>query len=215
MNDACQSSDAVKESAPLRFDPNFPHYVPAIEMQKVIGNAWIAQFRGAGIISRLIQYTTGGVHSHSAMLRRNNGHVDVLELREFHGGRARPLVDTVRDFPGQIDVFSPDLKRWPEFQAKNATEVMRYFTGRKYSYWGVCRLFMQRVPVIRRLWPLDMSDHDIADADNVGAPFCSHAVCAATRIGGGVDPVPRLRDDLVTPSTLTWSLFYKYEGTLC
>lgn len=197
----------------MYYDPNHPHYVTLADVQARIGDGWLAQYRGRGIVSTLIQYGTGGLHSHSAMLRRNNGHVDALELREWYGGRAVTLESQVAEYPHRIDLFRPDVVRFPEFEAGGAVEVMRYLTGRKYGYWQIARLTALRVPGLRLLWPLRMSD-DLPAEKFSGAPFCSHAVCLATRIGGGVDPCPRKPDDLVTPNDLTWSLFYEYVGTL-
>jgi hypothetical protein len=184
------------------------------EAEPVIGNGWIALYRGSGVISKIIQAYTGGPYSHAAMIRKNNGHCDVLELREFYGGRAVTLQSQVESFPGSIDVYSPNMICWPEYQHRNAVEVMRYLTGRKYGYLAVARLALMRLPLMRMIWPLYLDDPDITDHAKVGAPNCSHAVCAACRLGGGVDPVPRKPDHLVTPNDLSWSLLFKFEGVL-
>lgn len=194
--------------------PHVPLILSLDRAEPRIGNGWLAQFRGASWLSKVIQYGTGGPYSHSAMLQRTNGHVDLLEVREFYGGRRVPLESQVARYPGKIDVFSIDLERFPEFDGPSATKVMRCFTGRDYGYHGVSRLALQKVPLLWRCWPLDVTDDDLLDAEAVGAPFCSHAVCAAMRIGGGVDPIPNKPDHLVTPNDLSWSLLYRYEFTL-
>lgn len=195
------------------FNPQKPHYVKLADALPRIGNAWLAQYRGVGLISRLIQYGTGGVHSHTAMLRRTQDGfcVEVLELREFHGGRMKTLESQVEQYPKQIDVFSPDIARFPEFNPSLAVSYMRRLTDKRYGYRGVARLALQKVPVLWRCWPLDMSDNPCAPS---AAPFCSHAAVCAYREGGRIDPVPRKPDHLVTPNDLTWSLFFKYEFTL-
>jgi len=196
-----------------QFDPQKPRFVKLAEAAPIIGNAWLAQYRGSGLISRLIQYGTGGVHSHTAMFKRDcaTGCVDVLELREFIGGRSTPIDYQVQQYPGQIDVFSPDVERWPEFNPSLAVYYMRKLTCKPYGYWGVARLALQKVPLLWRCWPLDVSDNP---AKPCAAPFCSHAVVTAYREGGRVDPVPRKPDHLVTPNDLTWSLLFHYEFTL-
>lgn len=181
------------------------------DAEPVIGNGWIALYRSRGYIASLIQFGTGGPYSHAAMLRKINGHVDVLEMREGYGGRCVTLFSEVYRYHGLIDVYSVDTRRWPEYQGKNATDVMRHFTGRDYGWLGVLRLALQRVPLLWRLWPIDLDDKP---DDCLGAPFCSQAVSFASRVGGGVDPVPRKPDERVTPNDLSWSLLYKYEGTL-
>ena len=192
------------------FDPRKPTLARLHEVQHAIRDGWIAQYRSGSFIGWWIGGATQGFHSHSAMLRRNNGAVDVLQIREFQGGNAVPLESQVAKFPGKIDVFSIDAKHFPEFDGKGAVDYMRVLTGRNYGYWGVVRLALLRVPFLRRLWRFDADDaHDSGQA-----PFCSHAVTSACRIGGGVDPVPRTPDDLVSPWMLTQSLLVNYEFSL-
>jgi len=179
--------------------------------ESLIGDGWLALYRGNSWMSRIIQYGTGGPYSHAAMLRRENGHADVLEMREFRGGRATPLEAQARNWPRAIDIFSPNVARFPEFDPATAVSVMRDLTSREYGYVGVARLLLQKIPLVWRLWPLDVADIELDET--TGAPFCSHAVAAACRLAG-VDPVPRKADHLVTPNDLSWSLFWRYEFTL-
>lgn len=172
----------------------------------------ILQYRGASLISSWIRWVTSGVHTHSAMLRIDElGRADVLEIREFVGGRAVPLLGHVISFNGRIDVFRPRVDVFPEYDPAAAVTSMRDLTSRRYGYRGIARLALQRVPILWRLVRLET--RDVIDGDAV-APFCSHAVCHACREGGGVDPVPRKPDDLVTPADLTWSLLFDYVCTL-
>ena len=191
------------------FDPRKPNLVRLHDVEFVIRDGWLAQYRSGSFIGWWIQGATQGFHSHSAMLRRN-GSVDVLQIREFQGGNAKPLSSEVARYPGLIDVFSIDAKHFPEFDGSGAVKYMRELTGRDYGYWGVVRLALLRVPFLRRLWRFDADDCH----DSGMAPFCSHAVTTADRIGGGVDPVLRTPDDLVSPHHLTQSLLYSYEFTL-
>lgn len=174
----------------------------------------ILQYRGSSLISSWIRYVTGGVHTHSAMLRIDRlGRADVLEIREFIGGRAVPLLGHVVQCPGQIDVFRPRLEIFPHYDTEAAVGVMRDLTARSYGYRGIARLALQRVPFLWRL--VRLSTDDLTDRTRPpSAPFCSHAVAHACREGGGVDPVPRKPDDLVTPTDLTWSLLFDYVCTL-
>lgn len=193
------------------FDVSNPHYRRYADVENRIGNAWLAQVRGSAYHSRLIMYGTGGPHSHSAMLCRTNGHVDMMELLEFKGGRRVPLESQVHRLPGRIDIFSVDLERFPELDTAVAAKEMRTLTGMDYGTLGVLRLALRKVPLLWRLWPLDTND--VYDIDTIGAPFCSHAVALSFR-KGGVDPVPRKPDHLVSPNDLTWSLLFRYEFTL-
>lgn len=193
------------------FNPKQPVYVSLAEAEGRVQDGWLAQFRGTGWLSQLIQYGSGGVHSHSAMLARVNGHVDVLEVVEWHGGRRKPLEYHVGRWPGVIDVFSFDRQRFAEFKPHDAVQAMRKLIIGDYGYWGVLRLALHKVPGVWRLWPLETND---LGSGTVGAPFCSHAVVAACRLGGGIDPVPRKPDYLVSPNDLTTSLLFQYEFTV-
>jgi hypothetical protein len=194
------------------FDPKNPKLIPYRELEPFIENGWLAQYRGREFLSRWIQAASVGCHSHSGMLRTidGNGHrVDLLDITENRNGAAVPFEDEVRRYSGLIDVFRPDLDRWPEFNQRGAVNYMRILTGRKYGWRGVIRMYFLRFPVVRSF--LHTSTDDLLDADK--APFCSHAVCSAYRVGGGIDPVPRRPDDLVTPNDLTCSMFFEYVGT--
>lgn len=174
-----------------------------------IGDGWLALYRGRGWSSRWIQFGTGGPYSHAALLCRENGHVDVLEL-VARGGRRLPLEEHALRYPGQIDIFAPDTTRWPHYDGHAAVLRMRELTRKPYGFLGIVRLLLQKVPGLWRCWPLTTSDLMLAR----GAPFCSHAVCDACRSAGGVDPVPRKPDHLVTPNDLAWSHFWVPQFTL-
>lgn len=192
----------------MQFDPANLHVIPYHEAERRIQNCDLAQYRGNGWISKVIQYATGGPHSHSAMLW-NNGTADVLEVRELRGGRRVPLRSQAEKYPARIDVFRPKWHLWPFLDAQATIDSMRIMTGKDYGYRGVARLVLQRIPGIWRLWPAKVNDN--ADSDD--APFCSHAVSTAYRIGG-VDPVPNKPDWQVTPNDLTHSLFFDYQFTI-
>ncbi len=191
----------------LPFDVDNPTYMRFRDAK--LENGDILQYRGSGLISSWIRFATHGVHSHSAMLRVDEfQHHDVLEIREFKGGRAVPLVGEVEKYPGRIDVFRPRDELF-HYNRIKAVEAMRELTARDYGYWGIARLAAQRVPFLWRF--LRTSTKDIEDKGT--APFCSHAVALACR-AGNVDPVPRKPDDLVTPADLTNSLLFDYRCTL-
>ncbi len=172
----------------------------------------ILQYRGSTLVSSWIRFMTQGVHSHSAMLRIDSlGRADVLEIRELIGGRAVPLLGHVMNWPNKIDVFRPRVDVFTDYDPAAAVDAMRELTSRNYGYRGIARLALQRVPLAWRLMRLET--RDVIEGE-LSAPFCSHAVCHACREGGGVDPVPRKPDDLVTPADLTWSLLFDYVCTL-
>jgi len=204
------------------FDAARPKLVTLSAAINRIGDAWLAQYRGAGFVSSLIKRATGGPHSHSAMLRRNlAGGVDVLELREFCGGRVRPLDQHVAQYPGRIDCFAPNAGNrwsWPDkpdcepFSARGAVAYMELLTRLDYGYRSVLRIALRKLPLAWRFYAL--TTDDVLNSGRNVRPFCSHAVALAYRKGGFVDCVPRQPDYLTTPADLTRSMFFSYQFTL-
>ncbi len=194
------------------FDPRNPILVPLAEVVHCVADGWLAQFRGQAWCSGVIRRATGGVHSHSGMLRRENGAVDVLEMRMFRGGRAKPLEALARQYPARIDVFAPNPHgRWGlQYDAGGAVRYMRGLTGAEYGYRAVAMLGLRKIPGLWRLWSTGTLDVE----RRYVRPFCSHAVSMAYRIGGHVDPVPNCPDYMVSPNMLTRSLFFQYQFTV-
>ena len=198
----------------INFNPTDLYYVPYDIAVTQIKNASLLQYRGNSLFCYLIQLGTLGIHVHSAKIRRNgDNRVDILEMVERIGGRAQPLRGQVALYPGKIDVFQIDEDRWPEFSPEGAVSHMRKLTSHKYGRWGIIRLATMRAFAVRLYLLFSGFDYD-DDSEQHQNPFCSHAVCSAFSIGGGVDPVPRKPDHLVSPNDLTWSMFFKYQFTL-
>lgn len=170
----------------------------------------LAQFRGRGLIASWIRWVTMGVHTHSGIVTRNGVGPDLLEIREFIGGRRIPLSAAVDRAPGRIDIFRP--REAFDLNTLGTVRVMRTITARDYGYWGIARLALYRLPFVWRLCRI--STRDVIEGKGDNAPFCSQAVAIAYRLGGGVDPVPRKPDHLVTPADLTSSLLFDYHCTL-
>jgi hypothetical protein len=194
-----------------KFDPANLNFVSIDEAKRRIQSAWVGQYRGTSYLSRLIQLGTSSVHSHSSMFRRTaSGEVDVLELREFIGGRTKTLEYHAVESDRLIDVFACNAGiRWPHFKPDLAVETMRFLCDRSYGYWGVTKLGLRKVPGLWRLFEITNADIESGKQQ----PFCSHAVAWATTCGG-VDPVPNCPSYLVTPGMLTTSMFYEYQFTI-
>ncbi len=175
------------------------------------------QYRGAGYISGLIQRATGSIHSHSAMLRhcpaRQNGkdRYDVLEVREWVGGRATPLKSQVERYPERIDVYRPRTWIFPTMDPNGAVAYMRNLTGMGYANWNIVRLAIRNIPGLWRFTPLFVDDREMHDASDY---HCSHAVAAAWQYGGGLDLVPGTPNCLVVPGHISACLAFEYFCTL-
>lgn len=195
------------------FDPDNPILVPYASAVPLLRNGDLLQFRSNSLLSYLIKVGSLGCHSHSAMCRVNGGNrIDCLEMLSDVGW-ARPLLARVEEQSGQVDVFRPDTKRWPELNLEGATNYMRELTGKRYGTQGLLFLAAARVVGLRFLLAKRMRVFDDT-RESPHTPFCSHAVCSAYRIGGGVDPVPRKPDWMVVPAELTNSMLFDYVMTL-
>lgn len=199
---------------PKTFDVNFPFWVHPDYAEEQIQTGWIGQSLSDGWISRWVRYGTQASHSHSMMFLRNGGdRLDLLEVREFIGGRRRSFRYHTGQ-SGRIDVFSTDTVRWPEFDAAGAGYAMRDMVDYEYGWWGIFHMLLRRTPFLWYLYRPDTNDALPHELTPTRQPFCSHAVSLATHRGGGVDPVPRLPHWLVSPGMLTQSLFYNYEFSI-
>lgn len=181
--------------------------IPLREARTELRDADVLLFRRQGLIARAGR----GVHSHAAMLAWWDDEPFCLETRLLAGGRAVTLHSQVQCRPGRIDWFQTDAGgRWPELDRRGAVRAMRRWAGRPYGLRGLLAVALRHVPLARWLLAVQVDD---ARADGQ-LPFCSHAVAAALREGGGVDPVPYLADRWTEPADLARSPLFRYRGTL-
>ena len=196
-----------------QFDVNKPFWLDQFHARKLIQDAWLGQTYSGSLLSELICAGTQGVHSHSMMFSRDEfDDIDVLELREFVGGRRRTLTFHT-DQPYRIDVFSPRTDIWPDFSPQMAVATMRLLADCRYGWSGIWQFVARSIPFLRRFYAASTDDQLVDPEANKRQPFCSHAVSLAYQTGG-VDPVPRCPNYMVSPANLTHSLFFNYEFTL-
>src|SRR5207237_1151990 len=136
-----------------------------------------------------------------------------LESR-LTGIRAVTLRSRVEKAGATVDVFAVNPEsRWPEFRPQQAIQAMRSKTGRRYGLVHLLRTAATHVAFVRLLVRPDTRDNG-SDEDSHSPEFCSQAVSSALRLGGGVDPVPELRDRFTEPDDLARSAFFRYRFTL-
>lgn len=177
------------------------------------GDLLLFRKRRVGFLDAMIAIAGRGVHSHAAKAAWWKDDLFCLEVREFHGGRAVTLSSQVRKYPGRIDVFRPNPQnRWPHYDAARSLEIMRRFAGMDYGYGNVLWTALTHMPLLRVFVRPAVNDEKTCDFRS--PPFCSEAVAAAERIGGGVDPIPHLADRFSEPADLARSPFYQYIFTL-
>lgn len=182
-------------------------HVPLSDAQQWIQDGDLLLFRGRGVISAVGR----GEHCHAALAGWWHDTLCCLEVRGGYGGRVVTLASQVRRHPGRIDVFQADPDhRWPEFDRRQTVQVMLQFAGERYGIRNLLRVAMSHLPLVRMLCRAKTDD----GRPPLSAPFCSQACVTATRLGGGVDPVPQLADEATEPADLARSPFYRYRATL-
>lgn len=201
-----------------KFDVRHPFWVTPEYATSKIQDAWLLQCARPGVLNRWIELFSQGVHSHSAMLTRHvsDGTIDVLEVLQLYGGRRKPI-DYYVKHPGRLDIFSPccDGMYADTFKPQGAVAMMRTLTEYEYGYAGIIQMFLRRMPLICHIYPrLTVDVLPNTPSTKIRQPFCSHAVAMAYQYGGGVDPVPRQPNFLVSPAQLTNSMFFQYEFSL-
>ncbi len=154
---------------------------PYGEARPLVRDGDLLLFRRRGLIS----IAGRGDHSHAAKAAWWGDDLFCLEVREWHGGRAVTLSSQVGKFPARIDVYRTNPgDRWPEYDPRGATAVMRRLAGCAYGYGGVAAAALLHLPVARLFCQADVYD----GAPLGRPPFCSQACALADRIGGGVGP---------------------------
>jgi len=135
----------------------------------------------------------------------------VLEVHPRYGGRAVTLASQMHLWPGRLEVFAADFEgRWPEWHPRGAVRMMRRLCGMAYGWKSVLWVAMRHLPILRWVLRPELDDQLLGP----WPPFCSQACVVATRLGGGVDPVPHLADRFTEPADLARSPFYSYRFTL-
>ena len=191
-------------------------------VRQEIRNADLLLLEGGGWIARAGR----SPYRHAAMASWWGTDLMLIEMVQWHGGRAVTLSSQVERFPGRWDVFRAAPggdRRWPDFHRVEAVRFMRRLAGQPYGWWSILAISCLHLPGLWRLpWARRIArrgdrceavpDGSLADA--FGPAICSEGVSAAYRLGGGIDPVPGLADRLTEPGDLARSQFFAYQFTL-
>jgi hypothetical protein len=165
--------------------------------------------RGPAFYQKAIAIAGRSEYSHAAMTAWWDDELMVLEVAEGYGGRAVTLESQSKLYAGQYDVFSTNPgDRW-QFDRAGAVRYMRKLAGKPYGRRNLFRVAMLHIPFVRLFVKPNTNDKS-----NGSAPFCSNAVSAALRVGGGIDPVMLLADTITEPGDLSRSPFLQYAFTL-
>lgn len=164
------------------------------------------------LVNRLISRPDRSDWSHVARVERTHDVLWSLEFLQRRGPVYERLIEYVMQYPGRIDVFAPNLQRFPEYDCSEAVRSMRMlmteFRGR-YGYRNIAKVAWSRMLGLRLLWTWSTDDY----SNGRRPPHCSDAASRCDQVAG-VDPVPNTPGWATTPADFGRSLLYEYQYTL-
>jgi len=191
-------------------------------------------YRSNSLIGWCISRYGGGEYSHVAVASyRGVPHfsaLEVVEQREFKGGRIVSIESQLDEYSGFIDVYRPLLKiEIPKFQANGKingsafsvetklwtpetarafTDEVRRFAGKPYGWKLIWQMAKHYMPGIRLLYPQNTRD-DVENKLNVCSTLAAFGLWKHYR-----DPCPNLATHMTTPNDLARSSLLNYLFTL-
>lgn len=165
-------------------------YIPYSEAEFLIEEGDVLLFRGTGLISNLIKSVTQSEYSHVAIASRHNGNWEIVEFREWFGGRIIDFENYLRQSQAsktEIDVYRPcshfsklifnsetkevEYKRI-KFDGKKITRCMRDYTGLPYSYKRIWLILKIHLFKLHALSNLDKITNELPNKELI-YPVCS------------------------------------------
>jgi len=210
-----------------------PRYFPyQAKARDLIREGDILLFRGTSVVSKIIQRATQGRYSHVGIASWHYNNDDILELvefREWKGGRTTAFARQLELYDKQIDVYrvmSPKkvvvydeksdkfFEKWVELNPELVTHEMRKMTGLPYGFRRILWMAKFYIIGIRFLFSDSTVFDDSSKIEQV-FPVCSTAVSTAFS-RNGFDLVHNRSDERTTPvdiarSPLTEYLFTPYK----
>lgn len=168
---------------------------------------------------------TSGPYSHIGLAHWDDGHLNLVEMREFRGGREVRLSGQVKRFPFAIDVYKAVPKiyefsldqttltpKWVEIYLdgdtrKNITETALQLTGSKYGWGNIFRIIRGYTPFFRLVY----NKYDLKDRTDIYV--CSTLASYAYKIHYA-DPCYMIPDDLTSPNDVAKSSLFRYGFTI-
>ena len=154
----------------------------------------------------LVFRNRNGVCRHVAKATWWDDELFCLEVRRFQGVVAVPLEQLVRRFPGKIDVYEVNPENyWANYDRKSANRYLKNIMLSRSEQRGV---------VLETFLNLFLQLFSTVKVKTANAPYGAEAIRFADRLGGGVDPLPKLVNTKIEPSDLATSSLYRYRFTL-
>jgi len=200
-------------------------YVSYEQAERIISEGDILLFRHTGPLSTLVSSVTDSPYSHVGLVSWSDSVLECVEFREWVGSRAINLQNYVKNYPGELDIFTPHRysiithfdcstrTRTEErvfFKGKKITNEFRCLTGIPYGWKRIWQIFSRKTYRIFFPYKNEFSDEL---ADKIIYPICSSAVAYCYN-KHYVDLVRCKMDELVTPGEIAKSSTLNYIATI-
>jgi hypothetical protein len=177
------------------------------EARSRIEHGDVLLYRGSGVIGQMLRVAGRSHYSHAAIVSlEGEREPQVIEVREFIGGRVTALRHQVSDFSGRIDLYRPmyvplEVRREIVKQARELA-----WPGR-YGWWAIFKCGLLHLPFVRWLSSVDAEEREDM------LPHCSGLVSRAFR-SCSRDLCPNLPDHLTEPGDIGRSALLECQFTL-
>lgn len=197
-----------------------------MEAKAKIQEGDILLFSGVSCISHIIRKATGSEYSHIGIASWVDGTLEILEFREWKGGRAVNFTNVLTENSGKIDVYRPNdtfevktysikekkvITELRPFNPHKVTKTFRGLTGLPYGYYRIFYLLKFYTLGSRLIYANNKS----ASLDNISNnvfPVCSTAVAHAFNING-YDLIKNRSDERTVPGDIAMSPLLSYLFT--
>lgn len=195
----------------------------------LIKEADVVMVKGSGIFSPFLRHFQQSPYTHCGLATQYNGPDslwEMVEFKEFKGGRTVNLETQVNKHSGNIDIYRPispqilisldtNLNVNEEvvvLNGKKVTRLMRALTGLPYGWRRILWLVKFHLFGIRLLYSGENFMDDTPIADDL-YPVCSSAVAAAFSMGF-VDLIKNRSDQRTEPADIAMSARLQYLFTI-
>lgn len=169
--------------------------VPFSDAIPLLETGDVALFRGCSLLSWLISGYTDSKYTHVGLIRRDDADkiVELVEFREFKGGRSANLEISVNNAPGRIDIYrpvDPFVTLTPEwdsegnlqlttdeipFDGKRVVRALKILTGQPYGMSRILWMWLRKAIFLRLFTSFIPEKNDDVNAE-IECPVCSTSV---------------------------------------
>ena len=207
-------------------------FIPFTDAIPLLETGDVALFRGCSLLSWLISGYTDSKYTHVGLVKRDEEEriVELVEFREFKGGRSSNLETAVKDASGRIDIYrpvDPFVTLTPEwdaegnlqlttdeipFEGKRVVRALKILTGQPYGMSRILWLWLRKAVFLRMLMSFVPEKSEDVNAA-LECPVCSTSVAYVFNRSGYL-LLNNKNPNLVEPGEIALSPHLQYLFTL-